>query len=91
MSGYSKKELLAMSISDLEAVETNIVTDDHIIRSRRRVRNVLNPCTAARMGAFLMSKSASNTTPKARWIVAFLRDITNRKRAEEELHERETA
>lgn len=64
MSGYSREELLTMSIPDLEAVKQTLLQPTTSIKSRHRVRGVLNPYIVARMGVFLMWKLASSTGPK---------------------------
>jgi len=53
MSGYSQKELLAMSISDFEANETAEETVAHI---QNWAKFALNPVTGVKRALFLMSK-----------------------------------
>ena len=86
MSGYSVQELLTMSIPDLEAVETNNITADHLHRitvlgeerfdSRHRRKDG---------GIFDVEVSVQYQPKEGGRIVVFLRDITERKRAEGEL------
>jgi PAS domain S-box-containing protein len=63
MSGYSEQELLAMSVSDLEAVETTADVAAHIQESWRGARTASRVGTAARTGQFTQSKRASITVP----------------------------
>ncbi|MFZ2958755.1 MAG: GAF domain-containing protein [Candidatus Ozemobacteraceae bacterium] len=85
MSGFSKQELLTMSIPDLEAVEMASDTADRIQRiiaaggerfeSRHRRKDG---------SSFDVEVSAQYKSAVGEQFVVFLRDITERKRAEEE-------
>ena len=89
MSGYSKEELLTMSIPDIEVVETPEVASDRIeklikdggIRFESRHRR--------KDGNIIDVEVSVTYQPAADRMVAFLRDITERKRAEEALRESE--
>ncbi len=88
MSGYNEQELLGMSISDLEAAETSDDTAAHMqkviaqggdrfeTRHRRKDEGILD-----------VEASAQYRPINGGQIVAFLRDITERKEAEIKLKE----
>ncbi|MCZ7402759.1 MAG: PAS domain S-box protein [Candidatus Methanoperedens sp.] len=90
MSGYSEQELLTMSISDLEAVETNIITADHIHKVKAQGEERFESLHRRKDGSIFDVEVSVQYHPKDDgWIVAYLRDITDRKRAEERMRQSE--
>ena len=84
MSGYSREELLTMSIPDLEAVETNLVTADHIHKVKTQGEGRFESLHRRKDGSiFNVEVSVQYRTKDGGVIVGFLRDITERKQAEE--------
>ena len=85
MSGYSAQELLAMHVSDLEAVETPDETTAHIRRVMAQGENRFESRHRRKDGTiFDVDVSAQYQTIDGGRLVVFLRDITERKRVEEE-------
>jgi PAS domain S-box-containing protein len=90
MSGYNEQELLTMSISDIEANEmpTDIAAHVHKIITQGEDRfETRHRC---KDGSILEVEVSSQYKPtEGGLLVSFIRDITERKRAEEELRESE--
>jgi PAS domain S-box-containing protein len=85
MSGYSVQELLAMRIPDLEASETPDDTAAHIRKVMARGEDRFETRHRRKDGTiFDVEISVQYQTIDGGRLVAFLRDITERKRAEEE-------
>jgi len=90
MSGYSAPELLAMSISDLEANETASDTAAHVEKIMTRGEARFESRHRRKDGSiFEVEISVQYRATEGGWIVSFLRDITDRKRAEETLRNNE--
>ena len=90
MSGYSAPELLAMSISDLEANETASDTAAHVQKIMTRGEARFESRHRRKDGSiFEVEISVQYRATEGGWIVSFLRDITDRKRAEETLRNNE--
>jgi PAS domain S-box-containing protein len=86
MSGYSAQELLAMRISDLEASETADDTAAHMQEIMARGEDRFESWHRRKDGSiFAVEVSVQCRTTESGGVVAFLRDITERKRAEEAL------
>lgn len=85
MSGYSSRELLTMSIPDIEANETADETADHIKKvialgeSRFESRHRRKDGTV-----FDVEVSVQSRPSEGGQMIAFIRDISERKRAEKE-------
>src|ERR1035441_7119555 len=90
MSGYSARELLAMRISDLVINET---ADDAAARIKRIIEQGESRFESRHRrkdgGVFDVEVSAQYQPADGGRCVGFLRDITERKRAEEELRAKE--
>jgi len=89
MTGYTRDELLAMSVADLETSE------DHS-QSERRLRSLMETGSGrlesqhrAKDGRLIDVEVSAAYLPRESQVVAFIRDITQRKRAEEALRESE--
>lgn len=86
MSGYSEAELLAMRITDLEALETADETALHLEQIRMHGQARFESRHRRKDGSvFDLEVSAQHRPADGARFVAFLRDITDRKRAESEL------
>ena len=86
MSGYSAQELLNMSIPDLETVGTNSITTGHLHRVVAKGGERYDSRHRRKDGSiFDVEVSVQYQSTNGGQIVAFLRDITERKRTEEEL------
>jgi two-component system cell cycle sensor histidine kinase/response regulator CckA len=84
MSGYSEPELLAMSIPNLEARETADDTTAHIQKIKAQGQDRFESQHRRKDGSiFDVEVSVQDRSNEDGRVVAFLRDITERKRAEE--------
>ena len=90
MSGYSEQELLAMRIPDLEAIETADDTAARIQKIMAQGEDRFESRHRRKDGSiFDVEVSVQYRPAEGGRLVAFLRDITERKRAEEELRAKE--
>jgi PAS domain S-box-containing protein len=90
MTGYSEKELLAMRISDLETCETAEETAAHIQKLREQGEDRFETRHRRKDGSlFDVEISAQYQPEDGGQIVAFLQDITERKRTEQTLRNSE--
>ncbi len=86
MSGYSRQELLALSISDLSANESSVDVKSKIAMIAREGSASFEALHRRRDGSFFDVEASVTYLPiEEGRIVSFMRDITNRKRAEEAL------
>jgi PAS domain S-box-containing protein len=86
MSGYSEQELLSMSIPDLEDVEIPAETAAHLQRIAAQGEDRFESRHRRKDGSCFTVEISVQYKPAAGGpLVAFLRDITERKRAEEEI------
>ncbi len=88
MSGYSEQELLAMSISDLEAVESTTDIAAHIEKIMALGADRFESRHRRKDGTIYSIEASVHYSPAERGqIFAFLRDITERKQAESQANE----
>jgi PAS domain S-box-containing protein len=87
MSGYSEQELLTMAISDLDANETAVETSKHINNIMERGSDRFESTHRRKDGTtFDVEVNAQFRKDDGGRIVSFFRDITARKRSEEQIH-----
>jgi diguanylate cyclase (GGDEF)-like protein/PAS domain S-box-containing protein len=87
MSGYSRDEMLGLTVSDIDAVETPSETQAHIEKVLERGFDIFETRHRRKDGSvFDVEMSVSHIGHE---LVCFGRDITSRKRAEEELRKSE--
>lgn len=87
-SGYSREELLGMRISDLEAKESAAQTAEHIQRIIESGGDQFESVHRRKDGStWIVEVSTTYRQAGGGQFFVFLRDITSRKRAEEELRE----
>ena len=89
ISGYSAQELLVMGISDLDAAETVNETTTHLQKVIAQGENRFESLHRRRDGIIINVEASVHYMPKAERIVAFIRDITERKRIDQSLRESE--
>lgn len=84
MSGYSRDELLTMSIADLEAEESPQAVREHTERIREQGYDRFESRHRRKDGSIFHLEISVNRYRDERTIFAFLRDISDRKKAEAE-------
>jgi PAS domain S-box-containing protein len=88
MSGYSEQELLAINIRDIEATETLADTDARMQKIIAQGEDRFETRHRRKDGSIFEVEVSVQYKPTERGLlVAFLRDITERKKAEELLHQ----
>lgn len=88
MSEYSEQELLAMSVSDLSVLESREQAAAHIARIMERGQDRFETRHRRKDGSIIdLEVSAQCLSFEGGRIIAFLRDITERRQAEEALKE----
>lgn len=88
MSGYSREELLTMHIADIEAMESPQETLEHIQRVFRTGHSQFESRHRRKDGSIWpVEISITHRNVDGGQIVAFMRDITERKRIEQELRQ----
>jgi len=86
MSGYSEPELLAMSVSDLSVIESREQAAAHIARIMERGEDRFETRHRRKDGSIIdIEVSAQYQAFEGGRIIVFLRDITERRQAEEAL------
>ena len=84
MSGYTREELLSMTIADLEAQENPEVVREHTNRIRELGFDRFETRHRRKGGSTIDLEVSVNRYKDERVVFAFLRDITDRKKAEAE-------
>ncbi len=85
MSGYSRDELLGMGVSDLDVDESAAEVAERLLALTREGRSRFETRQRRKDGRIIdVEVSAQHQIAGDEYIVAFMRDITERKRAEEE-------
>lgn len=85
MSGYSESELLVMTVSDLETLESKELTTAHISRIIERGEDRFETCHRRKDGNIIdVEVSGHFCTIEVGRIIMFLRDITALRQAEKE-------
>ena len=86
MTGYSRDELLTMSLADIEVKETKTDIAGHIQEIIRKGADRFESQYRCRDGSIInVEISVVHSETHSRHFVVFIHDITNRKRAEEVL------
>lgn len=80
LSGYSREELLVMSISDLEAKETPQQTHDHIAKTIKQSHDLFETQHRAKNGLLIDLEVSATYQKSTREFLTFFRDISERKR-----------
>ena len=86
MSGYSEDEILGMSIPDIEVAEKQADTALHIQKVLEYGYDRFETIHRRKDGSTFVVEVSVQYNSSENYMVAFLRDITDRKQAEEELN-----
>jgi len=89
MTGYREGELLAMSIADLDAIETAADTAARTEKILQQGRDRFESWQRRKDGSLFAVEVSVQYMPDEECMVAFLHDITERKKAEDLLRESE--
>ncbi len=89
MSGYSREELLQLSVADLEAVESAQETARHLLQLSEAVVDHFESRHRAKDGRIFYVEVSTTYLGSQQQCIAFLRDITSRKQAEQALRKSE--
>jgi len=92
MTGYTRDELMSMTIGDIDADERPAETHDRIERISRGSKEVFETRHRRKDGSvFDVELSASILPDSGGHMVCFCRDVTERKRVEHEMHRADAA
>ncbi|MCE5308151.1 MAG: PAS domain S-box protein [Acidobacteriales bacterium] len=89
MTGYTRDELLAMTVADLDAGEDHSQAERRLQSLMETGSGRLESQHSAKDGRLIDVEVSAAYLPRESQIVAFIRDITQRKRDEEALRESE--
>ena len=89
MLGYSHDELCRLDVTGIEALETATATRDHIGRLVRTGTDLFETCHRRKNGTVFPVEVSVTILPDHSRMVAYIRDISERKRWEAALQERE--
>jgi len=84
IAGYTREELLSMSIADLEAEESPEIIRKHMNRIRQTGSDRFETRQRRKNGSIVLLEVTVNRYRDEKSVFAFLRDITERKRLEDE-------
>ncbi len=91
MSGYSRQELISMNISDIEALESNVDTDERIRKISNQGNDRFETIHRRKDGSLFDVEVSVNLLDQEQGLmICFCRDISERKAAERQLLDRET-
>ncbi|MDP3830973.1 MAG: PAS domain S-box protein, partial [Ignavibacteriaceae bacterium] len=82
MSGYTRDEILNLIISELDANETSDDVADHIKKVLENGSDIFEAIHKAKDGVLFFVEVVAIYNPKRKQILAFFRDITERKKLE---------
>jgi len=85
MLGYTRTEMLTMGITDIEAIETAAQTNAHIKIIKEKGEGRFESKHRCKNGAVIDVEVSVKLQPNQDVFVVFVRDITERKQAEEKL------
>jgi len=86
MSGYTKKELLGMNVTELDAIETTTETTVHLQKFKEVGEDRFESKHRRKDGTIIdLEISVQYREDKGGQLVVFLRDITERKQAEDNI------
>lgn len=89
MYGYSREELLAKTLNDIDAIEDPEETKVRMERIKKRGHELFETVHRRKDGEHLDVEVSTTYWPARRCYVGFFRDISERKRAEQKLRESE--
>lgn len=89
MLGYPREQLLTMSIQELEAIEDKRVVDDHIARIIANGYDRFETRHRCNDGRSIAVEVSTSFMPTAGRFLAFVRDVSERRRDDETLRESE--
>jgi light-regulated signal transduction histidine kinase (bacteriophytochrome) len=90
MSGFTREELLRLSIPDLEAAEKADETERHMRKIIGSGSDRFESRHVTKDGRIFDVEISVTFLANKRWFIVFVRDISNRKQAEQTLAERTT-
>jgi PAS domain S-box-containing protein len=89
MMGYRRSELLQMAIPDIEASETPADVAAHIQKIKQAGADRFETLLRTKSGRIINAEVSTNYLTHRNIFVSFVRDVTERKQAEAQIHEQE--